>query len=87
MDKNEQVSFIRYRTGEVRLVWRVLIAVVVYLAVVFLLRFIPIFLSTALQASRGIDRQDALEAAKAIVFERFAFRSVPRRRFDRACSG
>lgn len=69
MDKNEQVSFIRYRTGEVRLVWRVLIAVVVYLAVVFLLRFIPIFLSTALQAGRGIDRQDALEAAKAIVFE------------------
>jgi membrane protease YdiL (CAAX protease family) len=69
MEKNEQVSVIRYRTGEVRLVWRVLIAVMLWLAVVFLLRFIPIFLSTAIQAGRGMDRQDALEAAKAIVFE------------------
>ncbi len=69
MKRNKQVSVIRYRTGEVRLAWRVLIAVVLWLAVVFLLRFIPIFLSTAIQAGRGMDRQDALEAAKAIVFE------------------
>lgn len=63
------MSIIKYRTGEVRLVWRVLIAVTLYVAVTFLLRFIPIFLSTAIQAGRGMDRQDALEAAKAIVFE------------------
>jgi membrane protease YdiL (CAAX protease family) len=63
------MSVIRYRTGDVRLVWRVLIAVVLWVAVVFLLRFIPIFLSTAIQAGRGVDKQEALEAAKAAVFE------------------
>jgi len=63
------MSVIRYRTGEVRLVWRVLIAVAAYLAIVLLLRFIPIFLSTTLQAGRGVDRQEALEAAKTMVFE------------------
>ena len=59
MERNKQVSVIRYRTGEVRLAWRVLIAVVLWLAVVFLLRFIPIFLSTAIQAGRGIDSKAA----------------------------
>jgi membrane protease YdiL (CAAX protease family) len=69
MERNRLVSFIRYRTGEVRLIWNVLIAVVLCVIVVFLLRFIPIFLSTTIQAGRGVDRQDALEAAKNIVFE------------------
>ena len=63
------MSVTKYHTGEVRLVWRVLIAVSVCVAAAFLLRFIPIFLYTALQTSRGVDRQDALETAKAIVFE------------------
>jgi len=69
MGKSEQGSFIRYRTGEIRVAWKVLIAVVLYVAIAVLLRFIPIFLITALDASRGMDRQDALEAAKALVFE------------------
>ena len=63
------MSVIRYRTGEVRVVWRVVIAVVLYVAVTFLLRFIPIFLYTAIQAGGGMARQDALDSAKAIVFE------------------
>ena len=63
------MSLVRYRTGEVRLVWKVLIAVVVYAAIVFLLRFIPIFVCTAIQTSRGMDRQEAVEVFKAIVFE------------------
>lgn len=69
MERKKQVSVIRYRTGDVRLIWRVLIALVLWLTVVFLLRFIPIFLYTAIQAGRGTDRPEALEAAKAIVFE------------------
>ena len=69
MERKKQVSVIRYRTGDVRLIWRVLIALVLWLAIVFLLRFIPIFLYTAIQAGRGTDRPEALEAAKAIVFE------------------
>ncbi len=69
MERKKQVSVIRYRTGDVRLIWRVLIALVLWLAVVFLLRFIPIFLYTSIQAGRGTDRPEALEAAKAIVFE------------------
>ncbi len=69
MEKNARASFIRYRTGQVRLLWRVLIAVAGYLAIAFLLRFIPIFVSVTIQAGHGVDRQDALEAAKAVVFE------------------
>jgi len=69
MEKNAQTSFIRYRTGEVRLLWTVSIALAGYGAIAFLLRFIPIFVSVAVQTGRGADRQDALEAAKAVVFE------------------
>ena len=69
MKMNGRATFIHYRTGEVRLVWRILMAVLIYVAIAFLLRFIPIFLSTVIQSSRGIDKQEALEASKAMVFE------------------
>lgn len=69
MEKNGPASFIRYRTGEVRILWRVLISVIGYAVIAFLLRFIPIFVSVAVQTGHGADRQDALEAAKAVVFE------------------
>jgi len=69
MEKSGQGSLIRYHTGEIRLIWKVLIAVVIYVAVAILLRFIPIFLITMFNASRGIDRQEALNAAKSLVFE------------------
>jgi len=51
----------------------VLIAVVIYVAVAILLRFIPIFLITAFNTSRGMARQDALKAAKSLVFEHTAW--------------
>jgi len=76
IERKKQVSVIRYRTGEIRLIWRVLIAVVLWLAVVFLLRFIPIFLCTAIQSGRGTDRPEALQAAKAIVFEHAIWSTV-----------
>jgi membrane protease YdiL (CAAX protease family) len=63
------VALVRYRTGEIRLVWKVVIAVVAYAAITFLLRFIPIFVGTALGVSGGMDRQEAVEAFKTIVFE------------------
>jgi hypothetical protein len=63
------MSIVKYRTGQVRIAWRVTIGVVAYVAVAFLLRFIPIFVGTVFQAGRGIDRQDALAAAKTLVFE------------------
>ncbi len=69
MEKSGQRSFVRYHTGEIRQVWKVLIAIVLYVAVAILLRFIPIFLITMFKACRGIDRQDALKAAKFLVFE------------------
>ncbi len=63
------MSILKYRTGQVRIAWRVTIAVLAYVAVAFLLRFIPIFVCTAFQAGHGIDREDALAAAKTLVFE------------------
>jgi membrane protease YdiL (CAAX protease family) len=49
--------------------WRVLIVLVLYIAVVFLLRFIPISLYTELQVRKGMPRQEALDTTKVIVFE------------------
>lgn len=69
MEKSGGESFIRYHTGEIRLVWKVLIAVAIYVSVAILLRFIPIFLITTFNVSRGINRQDALQAAKSLIFE------------------
>lgn len=69
MENNGRVSLIRYHTGEVRLVWRILLAVVMYVTAAVVLRFIPIFLSTVIKTSRGIDKQEALEASKTMVFE------------------
>ncbi len=76
IEKNGRVSLIRYHTGEVRLLWTVLIAVMLWVAIAFLLRFIPIFISTAIQAGRGMNKQNALEAAKIIVFEHPVWSSV-----------
>jgi membrane protease YdiL (CAAX protease family) len=63
------MSIIRYRTGEVRLVWRLLIIILLFVAVAVLLRFIPISLYTAFLTSSGVVKGDALTSAKAIVFE------------------
>ena len=63
------MSIIRYSTGEVRLVWRLLIIILLFVSVAVLLRFIPISLYTAFLTSSGIANEDALASAKAIVFE------------------
>ncbi|MFQ5865978.1 MAG: lysostaphin resistance A-like protein [bacterium] len=63
------MSIIRYKTGEVRLAWRLLIIIMLFVAVAVLLRFIPISLYTAFLTSSGMAQETALTNAKAIVFE------------------
>ena len=63
------MSIIRYRTGEVRLVWRLVTAIVLFVAIAVLLRFIPISLYTAQLANSGVLREDALQRAKETIFE------------------
>jgi len=63
------MSITRYGTGEVRLVWRLLIILALFVALAVLLRFIPISLYTAFLASSGMAEDEALASAKAIVFE------------------
>lgn len=63
------MSVIRYRTGEVRLVWRLLIIILLFVAVAVLLRFIPISLYTTFLTSSGMAMENAPASAKAIVFE------------------
>jgi len=70
------MSTIRYGTGEVRLVWRLLIIILLFVAVAFLLRFIPICLYTAFLARSGVAQEDALARAKAVVFEDPAWSTV-----------
>lgn len=70
------MSVIKYRTGEVRVVWRVLIAVVLWVAVAFLLRFIPIILYTAVHARGDVAREEVVASAKAIIFEHSIWSTV-----------
>ena len=63
------MSIIRYRSGEVRLIWRLLIIIMLFVAVAVLLRFIPISLYTTFLTSSGMAQETALASAKAIVFE------------------
>ncbi|MHC4692309.1 MAG: lysostaphin resistance A-like protein [Planctomycetota bacterium] len=75
-ERSKQMSVIKYGTGEVRVLFRVVIAVALWLAVVFVLRFIPIFVYTAIQAGGGMARQEAVDNAKAIVFEHAIWSTV-----------
>jgi membrane protease YdiL (CAAX protease family) len=50
-------------------VWRVLLTLALWLAVVFLLRFIPIILYTAVHGGGEIPREETVAVAKEIVFE------------------
>ena len=63
------MSIIRYRTGEVRFVWRILIILLLTVAIAVILRFIPISIYTTVLVSDGIAEANALASAKATVFE------------------
>lgn len=63
------MSVIRSDTGEVRLVWRLILVILLYVAVAVLLRFIPITLLTASLVRDGMTQGSALARANTIILE------------------
>lgn len=63
------MSIVKDKAGEVRLAWRLLVVILLYVAVAALLRFIPISLYTAFLVSGGVVVEDALASASAAFFE------------------
>jgi membrane protease YdiL (CAAX protease family) len=63
------MSVIRNDTGETRLVWRLILIILLYVAVAVLLRFIPISLYTVVLVNDGIAQGNALEKANSIILE------------------
>ena len=60
---------IRTSTDEVRLVWRLILILVLFVAMEVLLRLIPIGLIAASMVKAGTAQASAVESARAIVFE------------------
>jgi hypothetical protein len=60
---------IRSDTGEIRLVWRLILIVLLYVAAAVLLRLIPISLYTAVLVNDGMILGNALEKAQSIILE------------------
>lgn len=63
------MSVIRNDTGEVRLAWRLVLVILLYVAVAVLLRFIPTSLFTASLVRDGMTQESALERANTIIHE------------------
>jgi membrane protease YdiL (CAAX protease family) len=63
------MAIIRNDTGEIRLVWRLILIILLYVAVAVLLRFIPINSYTAFLVSNGMAQGNALERANTIILE------------------
>jgi membrane protease YdiL (CAAX protease family) len=62
------MSIVKDGTGEVRLVWRILLIIILSVAVAVILRFIPISLYTTFLTSSGVAQENALKSAKSIIF-------------------
>jgi len=63
------MSIIRKDAGGIRLEWRLVLVILLYVAVAVLLRFIPIKLLTASLIRDGITQGSALERANTIILE------------------
>jgi membrane protease YdiL (CAAX protease family) len=63
------MSIIRNDAGEVRLAWRLVLVILLYVAVAVLLRFIPIRLLTASLVRDGMMQASALERANSILLK------------------
>jgi membrane protease YdiL (CAAX protease family) len=63
------MSVIKNDTGEVRLAWRLILVILLYVAVAVLLRFIPIRLITVFSVRNGMPQADALARANALISE------------------
>jgi membrane protease YdiL (CAAX protease family) len=64
-----RMSIIRNDTGEVRLAWRLVLAILLFTAAAILLRLIPIRLFAAFLVRNGMAEENAIEKASTIVFE------------------
>jgi membrane protease YdiL (CAAX protease family) len=60
---------IREPTGEVRLAWRLILIILLFVGVEVLLRVIPIGLLTAFKVKAGMAQSAAVESASTIIFE------------------
>lgn len=63
------MSFLKDESGQVRLVWRLILIVLFYVFIAVLLRFIPIRVLTEYLVSQGIAQTSALERANEIILE------------------
>ncbi|MBN1657883.1 MAG: CPBP family intramembrane metalloprotease [Anaerolineae bacterium] len=63
------MSVIRNDAGGIRLVWRLILVILLYVAVAVLLRFIPIRLLTASLVRDGMAQGSALERANTIILK------------------
>ena len=63
------MSIIRNDAGEVRLAWRLILAILLFVAVAVLLRVIPSSLLTAILVRDGMTQGSALERANTIMLE------------------
>jgi len=63
------MTIIRNDTGEIRLVWRLILIILLFVAVAVLLRFIPIILYSKFLVSDGMTQGTALEKANTIILE------------------
>jgi membrane protease YdiL (CAAX protease family) len=63
------MPIIRKVTGETRLVWRLILIILLYVAAAVLLRLIPISLYTAVLVKDGMAQGNALEKASSFILE------------------
>ena len=63
------MSLLKNGSQEVRLVWRLMLVIFLYVSASVLLRFIPISLYTTYLAQGGLPKARALEYATAVIFE------------------
>jgi membrane protease YdiL (CAAX protease family) len=60
---------IRTPTGEYRMVWRLILIILLFVAMQVLVRLIPIGLLTVFMVKSGIAQSSAVESARTIIFE------------------
>ena len=63
------MSIVRNDAGEVRLAWRLILVILLFVAAAVLLRLIPIRLFAAFLVGNGMAQANAIETASTIVFE------------------
>ena len=63
------MSIMRNHCGEIRLAWRLVLVILLYVAAAVLLRLIPIRLFAAFLVGNGMAKADATETASTIVLE------------------